>query len=67
MTATVHYLPTPKVRRALEDIAIIGALALDAWRGGDRELMRDCARWHGQRQTIINRARRGYQRQAVCR
>ena len=67
MTATVHYLPTPKVRRALEEIAVISALALDAWRGGDHDLMRDCARWHEQRQSVINGARRGYQRQAVHR
>lgn len=67
MTATVYHLPSPKVRRALEETGIIGALALDAWRSGDRELVHDCERWHEQRQTIINGARRGYQRQAVHR
>jgi len=68
MTATVFYFPPPKVRRALEDLATIGALAVEGWRSGDHELLRDCERWHGQRQTIINGARRGsYQRQAVRR
>ena len=68
MTATVYYLPPPKVRRALEDVAVIGALTVEGYRAGDHELVRDCERWHGQRQAFINGARRGgYKRQAVCR
>lgn len=40
MTATVYHLPPPKVRRALEELATVGALAVEGWRSDDRELLR---------------------------
>ena len=60
MTAAVYHLPPPKVRRALEELAIVGALAIEGWRSGDRELARDCERWHWQRTAIINGTRNPY-------
>jgi hypothetical protein len=57
MTARLYHLPAPEVRRALEEIAVIGALAID-------DLAHDCARWHDQRQAVINGLRNPYMRRA---
>lgn len=70
MTATVHYLPTPRARRALEDLAQIGILAVDVHER-DPECSAQCRRWY--RREVVTLAEEGIRVpggdlwQAVCR
>ena len=58
MMARVYRWPGPRVWRLLDELATIGRLALDAWAGGDRDLLADCARWHELRRAALEAERR---------